>query len=127
LKILFQQIRRFALVGVLATVLHVAVAMVCVTKIALNPLVANFFGFTVATLWSFFANWAWTFEKKTAVGNSAHKFLILSLCCFLLSELIVFVAVSQMNLPMWAAMLPVVVLVPSLSFVGSKFHVFKQH
>jgi putative flippase GtrA len=91
----------------------------------MNPLLANVMGFIGATLWSFLGNWLWTFEKKADVSVSSQRFLVLSLACFATSELIVFVAVTKFAWPMWAAMLPVMLVVPGLSFLGSKYHAFR--
>ncbi len=125
MKILIKQLSRFTCVGVVATALHVSVAVLCVSRLAFEPLVANMLGFLVAAVWSFTGNWAWTFEKAVGASESGKRYAVLTASCFAISQLIVFVTVVQLEMPMWLAMIPIVLLVPGLSFVGSKLHVFR--
>ena len=121
----FGQFSRFAAVGAVATALHVAVALFFNGMLMLHPLLANGFGFLTAFLWSLVANWTWTFERSGKLARVAPRFLLISLVCFLVSEVTVLLLTSALQWPMWAALIPVVALVPPVNFWISKSHAFR--
>lgn len=124
---LFRQLAKFASVGVLATGLHVVVALALNHFAGVEPLRANFMAFLVATLWSYFGNWAWTFGARDRVRSSAPKFLAMSLIAFALNQSIVYVVTKIEGLPLAVAMIPVVAIIPAFSFWLARTHIFKQH
>ncbi len=121
---LARQFSRFMSVGVLATGIHVLSALFLNSVMGLEPLRANFGAFLVATVWSFLGHWAWTFEQRAHVRSSAIKFAVLSLLCFAANQSIVYVVTKMAGLPLAVAMVPVVLLIPVLSFWLSRTHVF---
>jgi putative flippase GtrA len=125
LNTLTRQILRFAAVGGVATGLHFMFALMGERVLQFDPGWANAFGFCFAFVWSLMANWAWTFEGQSPFKQAAPRFFALSGICFLLGQGIVVAATSQLHWPLWLALLPVVTIVPVLSFLGSKFHAFR--
>jgi putative flippase GtrA len=125
LKTLTRQVSRFAIVGGVATGLHFVTALVSESYLMLHPAWANTVGFLSAVTWSLVLNWAWTFDGQTAFRRAAPRFLLLAIVCFAVGQVIIMVAAGALHWPMWLALLPVVTLVPLLSFVGSKLHVFR--
>ena len=121
---LLHQLGKFASVGVVATVLHVVSALGLNSGLAVAPLRANVVAFVVATIWSYLGNWIWTFEAKARFQQSAPRFFAMSLGCFGVNQSIVYVVTELRHLPMWIAMVPVVVLVPLFSFWLSKTRIF---
>lgn len=119
------QFSRFAAVGSIATALHIVVALFFNGTLALHPLFANGFGFFTAFLWSLAANWTWTFERNGKLSRVAPRFLMISLTCFFAGEAIVLVLTSVLQWPMWAALIPVVALVPPVNFWMSRSHAFR--
>lgn len=121
---LLKQITRFASVGVVATGIHVTIALMLNTVFGLPALSANFFAFLTASTVSYFGNWLWTFEKLGTLSNSLPRFVFLNLGCYAVNHTIVYICVSLMHLPLAVAMLPVVAIIPAFSFWLSKTKIF---
>ncbi len=124
MKDVLHQLGKFASVGLVATGLHVFVALALNSAFAVAPLRANVVAFVVATLWSYFGNWIWTFEAKTKLQYSAPRFFVLSIGCFGINQAIVYVVTIVAALPFWLAMIPVVAVVPAFSFWMSRTRIF---
>ena len=120
---LFQQAARFVSVGMLATGLHVSAA-VGFNMLGAAPLRANFLAFLIASLFSYFGNWAWTFEAQTRVKTSAPKFMAMSLAGFAVNQSIVYWVTVVHHQSMVLAMIPVVMIIPAFSFWMSRTHIF---
>jgi putative flippase GtrA len=121
-----KQISKFASVGAVATVIHVAVTLMLNSVFSISALTANFMAFVVASIFSYFGNWLWTFEKAGTLSRSLPRFAFLNLGCFAVNQSIVYIVVSLMHLPLAVAMVPVVATIPAFSFWLSKSKVFIQ-
>ena len=126
MKALLKQIAKFATIGLVATVVHVATALVSNSFIGFTPLQSNFLAFLVASTFTFCGNYFWTFPQAGNVSFALPRFAVLSLLCFALNQSIVYVVTALMHLPLWVAMIPVVALIPAFSFWTSKTKVFKS-
>ena len=124
MKDLLRQIVKFASVGVIATGIHLFAAMTLHYGLGFSPLRANFAAFCVATLWSYFGNWAWTFAGRARVKSSAPRFFAMSLAIFALNQGIVYWMTTVEGLPLAAALIPVVAVIPGVSFWLSRMHIF---
>jgi putative flippase GtrA len=124
MKTLPAQILKFATVGVVATLTHVAVGVGLHTVAHVSPLTANLVAFASATLVSCVGNWFWTFDKRTPMAKAGPRFLALALFCLCLNQTIVFLMTELARLPYVAALIPVVTLVPALNFWLSRSKVF---
>ena len=121
---LIKQIAKFTSVGVLATIIHVTVAVFANARLGAPPLSANTIAFVVATVFSLLGNWAWTFEGLSKFRQAAPRFLLLSTFCFCVNQTIVYAMTSLAHLPLAVAMVPVVLTIPPLTFWLSKTRVF---
>jgi putative flippase GtrA len=121
---LLQQATKFASVGVAATLIHVATALLLHNGFGVSALQSNFFAFLVASLFSYFGNWIWTFDKSGTLRKSLPRFIVLSMGCFVINQSIVYGMVETLQLPLWLAMVPVVAVIPIASFWFSKSRVF---
>ncbi|MDE2385745.1 MAG: GtrA family protein [Alphaproteobacteria bacterium] len=124
MKALIKQLAKFASVGAIATGLHVLVALALHHGLGLAPLRANLGAFCMATLWSYFGNWAWTFGAQAKVKSSAPKFIAMSLAGFGLNQSIVYWVTVVEKLPFAVALVPVVMIVPAFTFWVSRTHIF---
>jgi putative flippase GtrA len=61
---------RFAAVGLLATITHILVAVVCVEQIGFGAVLSNGVAFLFATTGSYFFNTAWSFGKSVGLHNA---------------------------------------------------------
>jgi putative flippase GtrA len=118
------QILKFATVGVAATLAHIAVGVGLNTAAHASPLTANLVAFVCATFVSCVGNWLWTFDRRTPLAKAAPRFLALALFCLGLNQTIVFLMTEVARLPYVAALVPIVTLVPALSFWLSRSRVF---
>jgi putative flippase GtrA len=121
-----QQIARFGLVGAAATGLHAAVGVLAVRQLGLDGLSANAAGFATAWWVSFFGHQVFTFQAQAARGRALMRFIPHSALMFAIG-MSVTALVSLAGPQVSQAMLPVIGagIVPILSFLSSKFFVFR--
>jgi putative flippase GtrA len=81
------QLIRFAMVGVLNTVLHLAVVGVLTQIFGLNQLISNVAAYLVASSFSFIANSIWSFEVRPQARRYA-RFQVVALLGLLVSGFI---------------------------------------
>ncbi len=118
------QLLRFAVVGGGATATHVALGLGLAEGLGLAPFWANLAAFSAAVLVSYFGNLTWTFRMGPAGLGRLPRFLLLALAGLAANQLIVFALVDLAGWPYRAALAVVVLAVPALSFLGSRFWVF---
>jgi putative flippase GtrA len=114
---------RFLTVGGGATALHAAAALLY-HALGASPLWSNFFAYLTAFALSFTGNWRWTFEGRSPAWRSLGRFLIVSLSCFAINHSIVFVVTGPLGLPLWLALIPVVIVSPAIAFIVGKHWAF---
>jgi putative flippase GtrA len=116
---------RFAAVGLGATLLHVATALGAYGGLGLTALRANLLALAVALTFNFFANWRWTFDGRGQLASAAPKFMLLQAASLALNQTIVYLCTVRAALPLWVALVLVVVLLPPLNFCFNRTLVFK--
>ena len=116
----------FALIGVIATGVHVVTALAARTGLQLEPLTANFVGYACAVGFSYVGNARLTFGRPTRNMGQFIRFLVVSLVGLALNQTIIHLLVDIAGWPFWLALGPVVVLVPLLSFVLLKVWAFGE-
>jgi putative flippase GtrA len=115
----------FVIVGACATGTHVVTAL-GTERLGLDPLYANLAGYCAAVGISYFGN-AWlTFRRPALHGGQFVRFAVVSLLGLLLNQSIVYVLVKLAGWPLWAALIPTVVLVPAFTFTLSKLWAFRS-
>ena len=122
-----RQILRFGVVGGLATVVHALVGYLSVVLFDLTGQQANVVGFGIAWWVSFFGHHIFTFERLANRGPALARFVVHSLGLFLIASAMttlirsVHPGISDSFVPVLAAF-----TVPVLSFISSKFFVFRS-
>lgn len=124
---LHRQISRFAIVGMAATAVHIAMALCLNGLAAIPPLRANVLAFLMAWVISYLGNRGWTFAATTRHGVAMPRFLAVSLAGFAVNQALVFIITDLAGQPLWMAMIPVAVIVPAVSFLLSRLWVFAAH
>ena len=120
------QASRFAVMGVLATLVHVCAAYLANLVQDLNPFAANLIGFLCAFWVSYLGNFHWTFRGSAGHAVHVRRFAISSALCFLLSNGIVAFIHSLLHLPFIVALSAIAVFIPPLSFALAKFWAFRS-
>jgi putative flippase GtrA len=119
-----RQLVTFGLVGVVSTATHVIIALTTHKELGLQPIVANCLGYSCAFSVSYFGNARLTFRQPALHGGRFVRFVGVSLLGLALSETITYVSTTMLRLPFALALVPVVTLVPFISFVLSKSYAF---
>jgi putative flippase GtrA len=118
------QVARFFCVGAGATIVHVVAALVY-NSLGVVPLWANFFAFLTAFIPSYAGNYVWTFDRVAEVSQSLRRFLALSFGCFAINQAIVYGVTEVGQLPLWVALIPVILVIPVAGYFLSKLWAFK--
>ena len=122
---LFFQFARFGAVGLLATLVHVAVGLGLAGAFGIAPLAANFAAFSVAVLVSYLGNRGWTFGLDGSGRlDQLPKFLVTAVLGLALNQALVFVLVERLGWSYGAALAVVVAVVPLVSFAANRWWVF---
>ncbi|MCM1518831.1 MAG: GtrA family protein [Pseudoflavonifractor sp.] len=85
------QFVKYALVGVLNTLVTLSVIFVCKSVIGINPLVSNAIGYVLGVINSFLWNKTWVFRSHDSYLREAAIFLVGFLICYGLQFLTVWV------------------------------------
>lgn len=119
------QLLKFAGVGALATLLHVAVALTVSALFGLAPQVANACGFISAVALSYFGQGRLTFEQELKHSFHGPRFMATALTGLLVSSTVTEIVAVQYGAPFAMAMAIVAVAVPLTTYLLCKFWVFK--
>jgi putative flippase GtrA len=117
---LIGQAFRFAVVGVLATLIHVAIGLALAEGAGMPAFWANFAAFGAAVIVSYFGNLAWTFGLRNEGFARLPRFLVIALAGLLLNQGTVFAAVGLLGWSYRVALALVVMVVPLLTFTLSR-------
>ncbi len=78
------QLLRYAVVGVMNTLLTLVIIFVCKSLLGVNPWLANAIGYVAGFINSFLWNKLWVFRSNNAMMGEAVKFCMGFLLCYLL-------------------------------------------
>jgi len=112
------------MVGVAATMTHVAVALTLHEGVGLTALTANFLAFATAVMVSYLGNHRWTFSRQGQHDRYLPRFVIVALTSMILNQLIVY---GLVDLGRWSyrmALMVVVFAVPLITFTLNRLWVF---
>ena len=118
------QALRFAIVGLLASAVHVGAALWLIERGGLVVLVANALAFLLAVLVSYGGNHAWTFRRRGGHERHFPRFLAIAVLGLALNQAIVFTAVTVAGLAYLYAIGIVVLAVPGLTFLAIRHWAF---
>lgn len=124
--VLAGQVSRFAVIGLIATGVHVLAASLSHYAFGLSPLMANFVGFLFAWSVSFAGHYFWTFDKLATMRQAMPRFFLISICGFGLNQAIVWFVVEVLGRSFALAMVLAVIIIPAASFLSSKFWAFRR-
>jgi len=115
---------RFATTGALATTTHICVALTLNEAVGVVPFWANFMAFLFAWPVSYLGNFFWTFETSSTHQWSVPRFGITSITGLVLSQSIVWISTEALGLSLRWALVPVIFVVPLVSFLMSRYWAF---
>ena len=120
----FWQLARFGVVGVGATLTQFVVALVLSKYAGIPLLIANPVAFAVAFGVSFSGHHFWTFPGDTSAARNLWRFLIVALCGFGVSELLLLLLVHYGVGGQTAKLVLSTLVVPPVTFVLGKLWAF---
>lgn len=120
-----REVNLFIVVGVVATACNYAAAMAAQRYFAVGPLAAGVVGYASAVGVSYFGNALLTFRRPALHGPQFVRFMTISLAGLALNLALVFIGARLLGWPLWRALIPVVLIVPAVTFVMSKFWAFR--
>jgi putative flippase GtrA len=126
LPAIVREINIFALVGATSTAINYVGALAAQHLLALGPLPAGVAGYAMAVGVSYFGNSLLTFRRQAIHGPQFARFAAISLVGLAINLGLVFFGAHVMGWPLWQALIPVVLIVPTATFVMSKFWAFAE-
>lgn len=111
---------RFAIVGAVATVVHMTVVWVLASAYAVQVFVANLAAFGCAFAFSFAGHHWWTFRSSGSARRRLIRFSAIALAGFALNSVILSIVLWTGLLSPPNSALVAVAVVPAISFVFSR-------
>lgn len=124
MKQLGQQIFRFVIVGSIATLIDFITLYICYHLLGINYLIGTSLAFIVSTLFNYWASIRFIFVSKYQAHEKREElstFLILSILGLGLTNLLIYVAVDSLNLPVMFSKVLVTAVVMCFNFLSRKF------
>ncbi len=116
---------RFAVVGVLATVCHVACYLGLYPAVLSQAAVANVIAFSIAVFVSYIGNSRWVFPGGARSHARLIRFGMSALTGLLLNTLIAWVIVDTMHRSEYLSVVLMVTVTPMAVFLLNKYFVFR--
>jgi putative flippase GtrA len=121
-----RQLLRFGMIGGCALLIHWLVALALV-PLGIPPLLANVFGFTVAFQVSYLGHRRWTFcAAALCHKQTLLRFAIVSLSSFMINELLYFLLLSYTTLDYQTALVMVLAIVSTITYLLSRQWAFSK-
>lgn len=121
-----RDVLRFGAVGIIATAIHLGIALSLNIVAGFSPLASNTIAFLCALLASYLGNLKWAFGAQEHNAVRAGKFLITACIGFLVNSAILAFLVNEQIMSDPLAIVVSVFCVPLITFVTFKFWVFKR-
>jgi putative flippase GtrA len=119
-------IGRFAIIGVLATIVHIAIVWVLIAHAGLFPIVANLLAFLVAFILSFSGHYYWTFYSRSDRMQALRRFFVISGSAFVLNNIVLTGLLSIEIITTVMAAIYAAFLIPAFTFILSRLWVFNN-
>jgi len=123
---IMNQAARFGVVGMLATIVHVATALALVAYAGVPVFWANIGGFCCAVMISYVGNHRWTFSRDGAHWRYFPRFISVAVLGLAIGQAIVWGINDQAGVDYRLAVLTVALVVPAFGFVASRVFAFAE-
>lgn len=121
----FDRLRKFALVGLLAAFILVALSYLLVSA-GLAPFPASALAYLFAFAAAYTGQRSWTFGGRHDHRRALPRYLLLQLACAAFSGVVSHVSVSRFGMPPFAMALVTTIMASAASFVFSSLWVFSD-
>lgn len=120
----FWRMVRFSIVGIVATVVHVSVAIVAIDYAGVSPVIGSVIGFLAAFLVSYVGHFRFTFHVQGQYRDYVLRFGIGSLVSFVLSTVLVWVLTGPLRVDAKLALVATGIIVPISNYLINRLWVF---
>ncbi len=121
------RIIKYAMVGVVNTLIDWGVYFVMTTFLSADPVLANVVGYATGTLASFMGNKFFTFKaKNTKTGVEFLKFIVVNLLSLGASTLALSLLISSLEINKYIAKIISSFVSMAINYIGSRFFVFDK-
>ena len=121
-----QQLLRFGMIGITATLVNFLVVVLLVELVKLHPLSANVFAFMTAFSVSYLGHQYWTFHDYEVNHKKAfRRFFTLSILSFAANEGLFFILLNTFHVYYTIALCLVLLVVPPVTFILNRCWVFR--
>ncbi len=119
-------VSRFAMIGILAAVMHNGVALLLVWRLGANPFLANGIAFLLAFLVSFYGQYHWTFRCSGNRTKVMIRFFMISFTAFLVNNIALAVLLENGWMSEYLSIVSSTLVIPMFTYVVSRLWVFKD-
>ncbi|MCX7553155.1 GtrA family protein [Marinicella sp. S1101] len=120
------QVMRYGMVGVVAALVHIIVALIMHKLLLLSPFWSNAVGVFAGFVTAYLGHYHYSFKDPSNHSSSLPRFAATSVVGLLLQQLGVLKLVNQYQFDYATQALPVLmVVVPAVTFLLSKFWAFR--
>jgi len=118
------QVSRYAVVGLLNTLVGLLVIMAAQALLGFSPYVANASGYAAGILVGYVANRNWTFRHSGSIGLSAALYVAMFATCYALNLAVLWLALNVQHWPAVLAQIAGMIVYTVCFFVGCRTVVF---
>lgn len=116
---------RFALVGIVATLVHMLIAWALIELTRFPPLLANLMAFLAAFVVSFTGHYHWTFQGAGNPWRAMRRLFLISSSAFAINTLLLAGLLKTSWMSASVAAIVAAGIVPVISFLASRLWGFK--
>lgn len=116
---------RFSIIGALATLVHWSVVVFLYNTFSISPLIANFLGYLVAVIVSFYGHRTWVFLASDSI-ESRTKYVFISLSALALQQLLIYISIDRILLRFEILMILILGITAIYSFLLMERWAFKK-
>ncbi len=116
---------RVGLVGISATLLHLAVVYLRMSMTALPTMLANLIAFLCAFALSFTANYYWSFRLADHFLRALVRFFVTSFSALVANSAVLAILLKEAFLSPAASVFIAACVIPILTFLSARFWAFK--
>lgn len=100
MKKLFEQIMKFGVVGVIATLIDWGIFAICTRVFHIHYAISNIIGFSISVIFNYWASVKWVFDvnKEKDSKRNFMLFIIFSVIGLGLNELILFICIDKIHI-----------------------------
>jgi putative flippase GtrA len=119
------RVARFGLVGVVSTAVYFLLSVAMVELASLRPMGASVIGQIGAGIVSYLGHVIYSFRVRRDHRRHGWRFVVIAAATFGLNVLLIWLLTEVAQLPYWIAFASLVVMIPTINYIGNRFWVFR--